>query len=68
MRTDGRAGGTTGEEMDRQTDMTTLTVAFRHFANGPKKGTFFVSDRHCGRLPAEIVSSNPTGGMDICLL
>ena len=22
----------------------------------------------CGRLPAEIVVSNPTGGMDVCLL
>jgi hypothetical protein len=22
----------------------------------------------CGRSPAEIVGSNPTGGMDICLL
>ena len=22
----------------------------------------------CGRLPAEIVGSNPTGGMDVCLL
>ena len=22
----------------------------------------------CGRSPAEIVSSNPTGGMDVCLL
>jgi len=22
----------------------------------------------CGRLPAEIVGSNPTGGIDICLL
>jgi len=24
--------------------------------------------RHAGRSPAEIVGSNPTGGMDICLL
>ena len=23
---------------------------------------------HAGRSPAEIVGSNPTGGMDICLL
>ena len=22
----------------------------------------------CGRSPAEIVGSNPTGGMDVCLL
>ena len=22
----------------------------------------------CGRLPAEIAGSNPTGGMDVCLL
>ena len=22
----------------------------------------------CGRSPAEIVDSNPTGGMDVCLL
>jgi len=24
--------------------------------------------RVCGRSPAEIVGSNPTGGMDVCLL
>ena len=23
---------------------------------------------YCGRSPVEIVGSNPTGGMDICLL
>ena len=25
-------------------------------------------EKACGRSPAEIVGSNPTGGMDICLL
>jgi hypothetical protein len=29
---------------------------------------FVSSSIVCGRLPAEIVGSNPTGGMDICLL
>ena len=30
-------------------------------------GIFFCGAA-CGRSPAEIVGSNPTGGMDICLL
>jgi len=28
----------------------------------------FSSSEACGRSPTEIVGSNPTGGMDICLL
>ena len=30
--------GRTGEQTDRQTDMTKLTVAIRNFANAPKNG------------------------------
>jgi hypothetical protein len=34
---DGRTGRREGGRTDRQTDMTKLIVAFRNFANGPKK-------------------------------
>jgi len=30
--------------------------------------TISAGERAAGRSPAEIVGSNPTGGMDICLL
>ena len=35
----------------------------KNTAIGVKIGTLA-----CGRSPAEILGSNPTGGMDICLL
>jgi hypothetical protein len=34
----------------------------------PKRSLWFPKNRSCGRSPTEIVGSNPTGGMDICLL
>ena len=38
------------------------------FHDGDYKGYCHVGCDTCGRLPAEILGSNPTGGMDICLL
>jgi hypothetical protein len=37
------------------------TIYTRHFAGLSGRAV-------CGRSPAEIVGSNPTGGMDVCLL
>jgi hypothetical protein len=35
---------------------------------GERQQTYALDRAACGRSPTEIVSSNPTGGMDICLL
>ena len=49
-----------------------VKVAFSNFANASKNrelGAMKYNAREAaGGLPAEIVGSNPTGGMDICLL
>jgi hypothetical protein len=34
---------------------------------GPAPVTALSKVQVCGRSPAEIVGSNPTGGMDVCL-
>jgi len=55
-------------ETDRQTQRInglTLRLLMSYIYGAP---ILDVSISHTGRSPAEIVGSNPTGGMDICLL
>ena len=45
------------------------TSASKHFCLEKIRSVVHdAADIACGRSPTEIVGSNPTGGMDICLL